>query len=657
MDNNVLTSFLQKNIKTLLFVILGAVLVFVLFRYISDYSKRSKAAGSYTVTANPKTGTRFFNQQFDITYTITAGGDINGIDLRFTTENNLNIINISEPGGNLDQVIKNITPTSARIAYVASNAQAQLYPSSTFKVTVKGTANGDGKLILNTASMVTGLQGAYAAQNIDNPQFTFSGEAGPAVNVHIDPVTKNVNKNENTTIQFRIDGLPTGKGVAAFESNIRYNNQNLEGVSVALDPAIASLFTETRKTIDPATGLIRFMYTIKTSTPETQYPSLINVNMVFKGLAAGTSPVTIESPAVSGNIPQISYSINVTNGQLVVSDVTTARPDLTVVDLHLVQPAQANQELTVTGTLRNIGTAATGNNFPYRILLDTTEIYAGVHTIIAAGGEHVFSNMAGVCASDQTCHDKWKSPASGTHVFRVETTVTNDSNPNNNNAQFSFTVGQPLTPSPTITPTPTTGATATETPIPIPTGGSANVQLNLKLKFQGIIDRQPPSALNTMRVKVTARNSSSQVDASGYGDFVANNGGLWTGQVSLNIPAGGGYRILIKGPKHIQKKICEAQPQETAPGTYPGENGCLTDAITLQNGVNTFGFAGIYQLVGDLPDQDGFVNSYDTSLVYNNLGKTDAEAIRLADVNLDGAVNTQDFSLIIAALSVRSDEQ
>ena len=212
------------------------------------------------------------------------------------------------------------------------------------------------------------------------------------------------------------------------------------------------------------------------------------------------------------------------------------------------------------------------------------------------------------------------------------------------------------TPTPTRTPTPTpTGPT--QTPTPTPTGTISNVQLNLKLKFQGILDRQPPGELNLMRVKVTARNSSLQVDTAGYGDFVANNGGLWTGQVSLNIPAGGGYRILIKGPKHIQKKICEAQPQETAPGTYPGESGCLTDAITLQNGVNTFGFAGIYQLVGDLPNQDGFVNSYDTSLVYNNLGKTDNEALRLADVNLDGAVNTQDYSLIIAALSIRSDEQ
>ena len=69
-----------------------------------------------------------------------------------------------------------------------------------------------------------------------------------------------------------------------------------------------------------------------------------------------------------------------------------------------------------------------------------------------------------------------------------------------------------------------------------------------------------------------------------------------------------------------------------------------------------FDFTGIYLLVGDLPEQDGIVNSYDISLVRNLIGKTDVASLRQADLNLDGAVNAQDYSLVIAALSVRQDE-
>ena len=89
--------------------------------------------------------------------------------------------------------------------------------------------------------------------------------------------------------------------------------------------------------------------------------------------------------------------------------------------------------------------------------------------------------------------------------------------------------------------------------------------------------------------------------------------------------------------------------------------------VTLSNSSNASGtfnpycnnnldFSGIILLAGDLPIQDGSVTAYDTSLVRNNLGKTDADAVSKADVNRDGKVDTQDYSLIIAALSVRNDE-
>jgi len=140
-------------------------------------------------------------------------------------------------------------------------------------------------------------------------------------------------------------------------------------------------------------------------------------------------------------------------------------------------------------------------------------------------------------------------------------------------------------------------------------------------------------------------------------EFAAQMDGSWKGSAAwTGIPLTGGYKIYIKGPKHLQKRICESAPKESAAGTYT----CSKGAITLAAGTNTIDASGITLLVGDLPDengvQDGVANSYDVSLVLNNLNKTDAGIIKRADLNFDGGITTQDYSLIIAALSVRVEE-
>lgn len=202
---------------------------------------------------------------------------------------------------------------------------------------------------------------------------------------------------------------------------------------------------------------------------------------------------------------------------------------------------------------------------------------------------------------------------------------------------------------------------STSPPSPPPEGP---ITISLKLKFQGIMKR-PPNQFNNLVVKITvfggpiivADESETTKNPNIFSqqvNFVADDSGVWTGTVSFPyLLPGSDHRILIKGPKHIQKKICDQIPTETYPGSYH----CGQGKITLNAGVNNLDFSGIYQLVGDLPDQDGIVNSYDVSLVRNSLNKGDTDSLRLADLNLDGVVNAQDYSLVIAALSIRSDEE
>ncbi len=210
---------------------------------------------------------------------------------------------------------------------------------------------------------------------------------------------------------------------------------------------------------------------------------------------------------------------------------------------------------------------------------------------------------------------------------------------------------------PTLTPTQTPTQSPDQTPTPTTPPDEGNVSLSFQLRFQGIIEKP----VNTsMPVKITIKKGGQVVDERiidfSYDQAASSEAkGRWLGSANFNVLPGDGYTIFVKGPKHVQKKICQSTPQEAvgAEGTYH----CLSGQSLSIDLASAFDFSHITLLAGDLPQQDGVVNSYDTSLVRNNLGKTDAEVLRLTDVNLDGRVNTQDYSLIIYALSIRTDEE
>lgn len=224
--------------------------------------------------------------------------------------------------------------------------------------------------------------------------------------------------------------------------------------------------------------------------------------------------------------------------------------------------------------------------------------------------------------------------------------------------------GPSVTPgnNPSVTPTPDPNA-----PTPTPDPNSPNptvdpnapvVKLLLKLKFQGISIKPATAALNELYAKVKLKGETTeQSTAEKSVKFTADDSGIWTGSVDFNVDLRDTkFSVYIKGPHHIKKKICVAVPTETAGGTYRCSSGQIT-LIPSTTAVTTLNFSGITLLAGDLPVQDGTVSAYDTSLVRGNLSKTDADAVVASDVNRDGKVDTQDYSLIIAALSIKNDEE
>lgn len=180
-------------------------------------------------------------------------------------------------------------------------------------------------------------------------------------------------------------------------------------------------------------------------------------------------------------------------------------------------------------------------------------------------------------------------------------------------------------------------------------GTSGNMQLILTLRLQGI-QAKPPQT-NALPFKVGVVNSSMESPVYQNASFTPDETGLYHGNVGLNAPTGSGFCILVKGPYHLQKKICDSAPTETFPGTYTGEKG----KITLTAGDNTFDFSKIYMMSCDLPAQDGICNSYDMALLRENLGKSDSNAS--TDINQDGITNGQDYALAIASLSIKVDDK
>ncbi len=195
---------------------------------------------------------------------------------------------------------------------------------------------------------------------------------------------------------------------------------------------------------------------------------------------------------------------------------------------------------------------------------------------------------------------------------------------------------------------------ASSIPPTVPAGQTGDAIVSLKLAFQGILAK--PQAGDTINVKVTLSGGGLSQDQPQTGTFTSDDKGVFSGQVTFtNVLLGGGYSILVKGPKHIQKKVCVATPTETANGTYRCANGAITVSTN-----NTFDFSGIRLLVGDIPvggSQDGIIDSTDISYIRDNLGKTDPTVVSIADLNLDGIVDSQDYSLLIASLNVKYDEQ
>ncbi len=188
-----------------------------------------------------------------------------------------------------------------------------------------------------------------------------------------------------------------------------------------------------------------------------------------------------------------------------------------------------------------------------------------------------------------------------------------------------------------------------------PAGSDSNIKLNLKLKFQGITS-QPKEGSRTMDVKVgLAPIPYVHLATEKTATFTAQGDGTWTGTVEFeNLPSYFAGTIYIKGPKHIKKKICSNSPKEPVAGGY--RCGAF-ELLNIKEGENDLDFSDIIILAGDLPIQNGVVDAVDLAFIRQTLSNQDPEKLQRGDLNLDGIIDTQDFSMMLSALGFKYDEE
>ena len=316
--------------------------------------------------------------------------------------------------------------------------------------------------------------------------------------------------------------------------------------------------------------------------------------------------------------------------------------------------------LKATGNLKIVSIANNSGAFKDSLIYavtDTTAHYARILHVnggdpsdtIATEADQAFAEF------DVTVQGTGTGPATldfDAATSSVVGTVTNfNFELENTSATFNGGGGGPTnTPGAPTPTTPPGGVTNTPVPPTLPPGGG-NTTLNMKIKFQGITKRPANAAGEVVQVKLRAEGSTAVV--AGSGTFTPDDAGVYSGTVNVNAAAGTAYTVYVKGPRHIQKKVCANSPVETSIGTYR----CGRGSVTLTAGANTLDFSKILMLVGDLPQQDGIVDSYDTSYIRQSFGSTDATKLTIGDVNRDNIIDTQDMSLVIQALNVKYDEE
>jgi hypothetical protein len=173
--------------------------------------------------------------------------------------------------------------------------------------------------------------------------------------------------------------------------------------------------------------------------------------------------------------------------------------------------------------------------------------------------------------------------------------------------------------------------------------------INLKVKLQGVTDSVTKSNMPFTLFATIPQEDAEDKEKNIFGNLSQINkvgDNMWEGSLKLPLQKNVGYKFSLNINRHISTMICDATPTEEEPGSYFCEN----RGVSITEFPFTLDTTNILVLTGDLPEQNGIIDSEDITKVKTFIGRSDVDANYHADLNYDGIVDTQDHGLVITAL-------
>ncbi len=202
---------------------------------------------------------------------------------------------------------------------------------------------------------------------------------------------------------------------------------------------------------------------------------------------------------------------------------------------------------------------------------------------------------------------------------------------------------------PTLTPTnvPYPSATPTQT---IPA-----VTIKMRLRLQGMYSKPTRNPKTAKIFLVWVRNADRENPIYKWVTATYDQIGSWYISDTWNLVPGDGYKVWVKGEKHLQRKICDGKPSDQESGFYH----CFdeTGQIVIRPGENYLDFSNVIMFAGDIPfkgEGDGVLDAFDLSYIATHFGDT---ATDIGDLNFDGITDSQDFGIAVNAIRVQKYDE
>jgi len=469
------------------------------------------------------------------------------------------------------------------------------------------------------------LVGVYLVKNV---QETRRGATGNQMEVVFTP-TPGTHDKESLEVAVGVM-IPSGKMVTSYDLFLDINNLDLPLDDAALKalfepPTEGDMVLEVKRT---ASGV----RVIGAVFPMTDKGKVDLVKFNVNGIVPGASfSVSTKENSVSGTCASVDGLCSENLIELYTLETKTATYTRSVPATPTQSPTTCISEVEFSSVIQSGGGT--------RSIVSSDVGYSDVALKITTNTGVVYDNEAIVVQTAADHSWVFESEVAYSSITRIDFLF------NYTGLGTGTTCGNwTKSTLPTVTPVPTS------TPQPTVTAAPSDPVITFYLKFDNVARQIPDQVVQVRLIK-----DSNIYD---FADVIVTSdaNGILTGKlVASKVPVGSGYRMSIKGPKHLAMRFCEDDQSAYCFG--PGN-------LTLNTGENNyFDFSFLPLLAGDITGQgsfgvqDGVADMTDMVLIKSALEAGSSESvINTADLNYDGGVSGADMQMFLKTLSERYDD-